>query len=343
HIVEDHAPRKKARTPKAGSTKRLSDDKPGRTDAVDNDDTAARSPKRARSSKNNASSTSKTTHNGSRNSTSSSRQSDDSDKQADGDEDDARSVNGSKRGSRRGPPVSSRKQLKKESEREHDNDLRTRIRELGKPFETLIHMRYKIQKRLLKGDIPADISCLDETFARIEEFNMTRELLQETKMGKLMRRVNTLKELEDHPDDKKYRFRERAEKLLTKWRTKINEQRAESVDIGRPVNGGESTSMTRSPSLQKSEEDEFNPDNLPTELAGQQSANDSSGKDKKVASPPEAEPCSPAAAAAKMHERENKESPEKENDHGNRNGYGHRTDTTNTGGDSRKDLGNDVT
>ncbi|KAJ1921370.1 hypothetical protein H4219_000687 [Mycoemilia scoparia] len=198
-------------------------------------------------------------------------------------------ANGAEVNSNHGSSENNRRRSRKKYDKDHENDLRTRMKELGKPFETLMLLRYKIQKRLRKGAIPKDLSILDDTFSKIEEFDMTRELLQETKMGKLMQRVNTLGDLPNHPDNIKYKFVERAEALLAKWKTKISEQqKADNHDSNTNEGSTGYNEATRSSSVQKSEssdDQDHKPDtSSPTSQKAEEKLNGKGGDENNVSS-----------------------------------------------------------
>ncbi|OMJ07927.1 PWWP domain-containing protein2 [Smittium culicis] len=72
----------------------------------------------------------------------------------------------------------------------------------GKVYDTLMFLRHRIQRSLLKSDKPA----------------------QTTKMGKLMRRVSILENIPDE-DEQKYKIKSRAFDMTSKWRQLVPHRR----------------------------------------------------------------------------------------------------------------------
>ncbi|KAJ2805863.1 hypothetical protein H4S07_003922, partial [Coemansia furcata] len=57
----------------------------------------------------------------------------------------------------------------------------------NKSYQTLMQLRHRLQKTIIKGPIPDDLTPVHDVFRKLEEFDMTLELIQETKLGKVMR------------------------------------------------------------------------------------------------------------------------------------------------------------
>jgi len=67
-----------------------------------------------------------------------------------------------------------------------------------------------------------DIQEMNAIFCHLEDFNITLDMLVETKVGKVMRRIALLQsdKLADNIDNQ-YRFRNRAGSLVEEWREVI--------------------------------------------------------------------------------------------------------------------------
>ncbi|OLY80422.1 hypothetical protein AYI68_g5482 [Smittium mucronatum] len=114
------------------------------------------------------------------------------------------------------------------NEAENASNSNDTIHKNGKFFESLMVLRHRIQRSLLKtGQPPSDYSLLDEYFRKVEKAQMTLELLQTTKMGKLMRRVSILENIPEEIENK-YRFKSRANEMTSEWRKLVPSNRAYS-------------------------------------------------------------------------------------------------------------------
>nr|ODN91545.1 hypothetical protein L204_05530 [Cryptococcus depauperatus CBS 7855] len=77
--------------------------------------------------------------------------------------------------------------------------------------------RHKLQKGFLSNSLPAekDMPDWDETFKVIEEYDgMTIEALSYSKIGKVMKKIQSLPNI---PLNEKYKFTDRASKLMRQW------------------------------------------------------------------------------------------------------------------------------
>ncbi|KAJ1957199.1 hypothetical protein EC988_000956 [Linderina pennispora] len=123
-----------------------------------------------------------------------------------------------------------------------------RAKERGKAYHLLMQLRHRLQKTIIKGSVPDDLSQVNEVFKKLEDFDMTLELIQETKMGKVMRIIGGSDRLPDAPEDK-YDFKGRARRLAEKWRQLIVKRREGSLEPSAP----ESPSPVRKTSAPVSE------------------------------------------------------------------------------------------
>ncbi|KAJ1948883.1 hypothetical protein FBU59_001391, partial [Linderina macrospora] len=123
-----------------------------------------------------------------------------------------------------------------------------RAKERGKAYHLLMQLRHRLQKTIIKGSVPDDLSQVNEVFKRLEDFDMTLELIQETKMGKVMRIIGGSDRLPDAPEDK-YDLKGRARQLAEKWRQLIVKRREGSLEPSAP----ESPSPVRKASAPVSE------------------------------------------------------------------------------------------
>ncbi|PVU98107.1 hypothetical protein BB561_000093 [Smittium simulii] len=107
------------------------------------------------------------------------------------------------------------------------NEIRQK---LGKSYDTLMVLRHKIQRLLLKGEITEDLDPIDDLFRKVEKAPMTVELLQVTKMGKLMRKISQLDKL-PKLENEKFSIKLRAEEMTSRWRRLVSDSRAPSEEI----------------------------------------------------------------------------------------------------------------
>ncbi|KAJ1977346.1 hypothetical protein H4R35_002342 [Dimargaris xerosporica] len=105
-----------------------------------------------------------------------------------------------------------------ESSNPRINELRRKLQHRSL-YDRLMCYRHRIQKALLKDDIPDDLSRADAAFTELEHTAVTLVHLQETKILKLMKRIY---QMVDIPDDT-YNLRQRALQLVNKWRRETTE------------------------------------------------------------------------------------------------------------------------
>ncbi|KAJ2573383.1 hypothetical protein IW140_000024 [Coemansia sp. RSA 1813] len=103
----------------------------------------------------------------------------------------------------------------------------------GKPYYFLMQIRHKLQKTVIKCDAPDDLASVDELFRKLEDFDMTLELIQETKLGKVMRIIASSDKLGNAPDEK-FDIKGRARRLAEKWRRLITRLREGSAELATP-------------------------------------------------------------------------------------------------------------
>ncbi|KAJ1854965.1 hypothetical protein LPJ76_003651 [Coemansia sp. RSA 638] len=87
----------------------------------------------------------------------------------------------------------------------------------SKTYQFLMQLRHKLQKTVIKGPTPEDLAPVSEVLRKLEDFEMTLELIQETKLGKVMRIIASSERLQDAPEEK-YDIKGRAARLAEKWR-----------------------------------------------------------------------------------------------------------------------------
>ncbi|KAG8948463.1 hypothetical protein FRC04_009671 [Tulasnella sp. 424] len=96
--------------------------------------------------------------------------------------------------------------------------------------------RHKLQRGFLTGGKPpqaADMPLMEQIFSTVENYpNLTIEYLQFSKIGKVMRRIAGLLDI---PRDDEFHFKHRAQALVIKWQTILQE--AEQAAKGSEVNG----------------------------------------------------------------------------------------------------------
>ncbi|KAJ1977952.1 hypothetical protein H4R34_003385 [Dimargaris verticillata] len=105
-----------------------------------------------------------------------------------------------------------------ESSNPRINELRRKLQHRSL-YDCLMCYRHRIQKALLKDDIPDDLSRADAAFTELEHTAVTLVHLQETKILKLMKRIY---QMVDIPNDT-YNLRQRALQLVNKWRRETTE------------------------------------------------------------------------------------------------------------------------
>ncbi|KAJ1730268.1 hypothetical protein LPJ72_004556 [Coemansia sp. Benny D160-2] len=103
----------------------------------------------------------------------------------------------------------------------------------GKPYYFLMQIRHKLQKTVIKGDVPDDLAPVDDLFRKLEDFDMTLELIQETKLGKVMRIIAGSDKIGSAPEEK-FDIKGRAKRLAEKWRRLITRLREGSAELATP-------------------------------------------------------------------------------------------------------------
>ncbi|KAJ2614194.1 hypothetical protein H4S08_001817 [Coemansia sp. RSA 1365] len=138
----------------------------------------------------------------------------------DRDSDDAQSTTreSPRSGSPRGDEKSSR------SVKSHQN-----IKNPSKTYQFLMQLRHRLQKMLIKGPAPDDLSPVHEVLRKLEDFDMTLELIQDTKLGKVMRIIAGSEQLKSAPEEQ-FDIKGRADRLAEKWRQLILKLREGSVE-----------------------------------------------------------------------------------------------------------------
>ncbi|KAJ2347069.1 hypothetical protein GGH91_001976 [Coemansia sp. RSA 2671] len=103
----------------------------------------------------------------------------------------------------------------------------------NKSYQTLMQLRHRLQKTIIKGPIPDDLTLVHDVFRKLEEFDMTLELIQETKLGKVMRIIAVSDKLGDAPEEA-FDIKGRAIRLADKWRMLIVKRRDGSAEPAMP-------------------------------------------------------------------------------------------------------------
>ncbi|KAJ1849976.1 hypothetical protein LPJ70_000114 [Coemansia sp. RSA 2708] len=103
----------------------------------------------------------------------------------------------------------------------------------SKTYQYLMQLRHKLQKTVIKGELPADLAPVSDVLRRLEDFDMTLELIQETKLGKVMRIIAGSDRLQDAPADA-FDIKGRAARLAEKWRQLILRLREGSAEPTAP-------------------------------------------------------------------------------------------------------------
>ncbi|KAJ1815397.1 hypothetical protein LPJ75_002386 [Coemansia sp. RSA 2598] len=103
----------------------------------------------------------------------------------------------------------------------------------SRAFQLCMQLRHRLQKTIIKGSVPDDLSQVDEVFKKLEDFDMTLELIQETKMGKVMRIIANSDRLGSPPEEA-FDIKGRASRLAEKWRQLVVRRREGSVEQAAP-------------------------------------------------------------------------------------------------------------
>ncbi|KAJ2452933.1 hypothetical protein EV183_002602 [Coemansia sp. RSA 2336] len=103
----------------------------------------------------------------------------------------------------------------------------------GKRYQLLMQLRHKLQKTVIKGPIPDDLAPVGDVLRKLEDFDMTLELIQMTKLGKVMRIIAESDRLPEAQDDA-FDIKGRAARLAEKWRQLILRLREGSAEPTAP-------------------------------------------------------------------------------------------------------------
>ncbi|KAJ2343995.1 hypothetical protein GGF43_005565, partial [Coemansia sp. RSA 2618] len=103
----------------------------------------------------------------------------------------------------------------------------------SKTYQFLMQLRHKLQKTVIKGPTPEDLGPVNDVLRKLEEFDMTLDLIQETKLGKVMRIIANSERLKDPPEEE-YDIKGRAARLAEKWRQLILKLREGSAEPTAP-------------------------------------------------------------------------------------------------------------
>ncbi|CAG8465332.1 3134_t:CDS:2 [Ambispora leptoticha] len=99
------------------------------------------------------------------------------------------------------------------SKRDNDaNTAKVRPVKAETPSAKLLHLRHKLQKLTLKEHIE-DMGKIDALFTEVEKFDINIELLKESKIGKLMKKIHSL-----HLEDDRHNIKYRSGELIKKWK-----------------------------------------------------------------------------------------------------------------------------
>ncbi|KAI8319395.1 hypothetical protein GQ54DRAFT_39826 [Martensiomyces pterosporus] len=107
------------------------------------------------------------------------------------------------------------------------------LKNRSKTYQLLMQLRHRLQKTIIKGPLPDDLTPVHDVFRKLEEFDMTLELIQETKLGKVMRVIAGSDRLRDAPEEK-FDIKGRARRLAEKWRRLIVKRREGSTEPTAP-------------------------------------------------------------------------------------------------------------
>ncbi|KAJ2866080.1 hypothetical protein GGH94_001785 [Coemansia aciculifera] len=118
---------------------------------------------------------------------------------------------------------------KEEAKGERGSKSHQHSKNKNKSYQTLMQLRHRLQKTIIKGPIPDDLTPVHEVFRKLEDFDMTLELIQETKLGKVMRIIAVSDKLGDAPKET-FDIKGRAIRLADKWRMLIVKRRDGSAE-----------------------------------------------------------------------------------------------------------------
>ncbi|KAJ2805840.1 hypothetical protein H4R20_001937 [Coemansia guatemalensis] len=107
------------------------------------------------------------------------------------------------------------------------------VKNPSKTYQFLMQLRHRLQKLVIKGPPPDDLTPVHEVLRKLEDFDMTLELIQDTKLGKVMRIIGGSDQLKDAPEER-FDIKGRADRLAEKWRQLILKLREGSVEPTAP-------------------------------------------------------------------------------------------------------------
>ncbi|KAM0789449.1 hypothetical protein ACM66B_000271 [Microbotryomycetes sp. NB124-2] len=97
--------------------------------------------------------------------------------------------------------------------------------------------RHKLQKVFISQKKPTseDMTKCKEYFAAMEEFDMQKEWLTETKLAKVLKRIAQMKDSEI-PDNDQYNFRSRSSALAAKWSNQVADAASNAPETPQAAN-----------------------------------------------------------------------------------------------------------
>ncbi|KAJ2845794.1 hypothetical protein IWW36_004640, partial [Coemansia brasiliensis] len=131
----------------------------------------------------------------------------------------------------------------------------------GKTYQFLMQLRHKLQKTVIKGPIPDDLTPVSDVVRKLEDFDMTLELIQKTKLGKVMRIIAESERLPEAHNDL-FDIKGRAARLAEKWRQLILRLREGSAEPTAP-----DSPLAKSPETDTRQGDSRSGSNAPNRAA----------------------------------------------------------------------------
>ncbi|KAK4054265.1 hypothetical protein OIV83_001291 [Microbotryomycetes sp. JL201] len=129
--------------------------------------------------------------------------------------------------------------------------------------------RHKLQKVFVSQKPPTseDMTKCKEYFAAMEDFDMKKEWLAETKLAKVLKRIAQMKDGEI-PDNDQYNFRGRSSALAAKWSTQVTDAVSNAPDTPQAANTSAAEESAPAPVEQPSEPTSQNHAPAPIESSG---------------------------------------------------------------------------
>ncbi|KAJ2747838.1 hypothetical protein GGI20_000133 [Coemansia sp. BCRC 34301] len=109
---------------------------------------------------------------------------------------------------------------KDETKGERSTKVHQHSKSKNKSYQTLMQLRHRLQKTIIKGPIPDDLAPVHDVLRKLEEFEMTRELISDTKLGKVMRIIGQSNRL-GHAPEEQFGIRRRANILADRWAKQV--------------------------------------------------------------------------------------------------------------------------